>query len=248
MYDAYNLYKNFLMPPFEIDKFLTRLLNKMAYLYPKLDHFIYLVAENNLLKGGIVLTLFYFIWFDNTSFTMRKNRKRLIITMMAAFVAEITTILLSLTLPFRARPYTKLDMNFNIPVEIDHWWNKDISSFPSDHATLFIVLGYGIYKCNRKLGWIILSYIILFILLPRIYLGLHFTSDILGGILVGVIVMYFTFKLKLIQKIAEMVLDFSEKKPYFFYPIMFLIAYQLVDLFTETREIIGYLRHPLGKD
>lgn len=235
------------MPPFEIDKFLSGLLNKLAYLYPKFDHFVYLIAENNLLKGGIILTLFYFIWFDNTNNKMILNRGKLIITMMAAFVAEVTTILLSLTLPYRARPYTQQDINFNIPVEIDHWWNKDISSFPSDHATLFIVFGYGILKCNQKLGWLSLSYIVLFILLPRIYLGLHYTSDIMGGLFVGVIVLFFAFKLEFIQKISNMVLAFSEKRPYLFYPIMFLIAYQLVDLFTESREIIGYIRHPLGK-
>ena len=62
-----------------------------------------------------------------------------------------------------------------------------------------------------------------------------------------VLVLFFAFKLEFIQKISNMVLAFSEKRPYLFYPIMFLIAYQLVDLFTESREIIGYIRHPLGK-
>lgn len=228
------------MPPFAIDKIITLFLNQFAHLSPYFDHFIYMLAENKLLKGGVVLAVFYLLWFQD-----KRYRKQLIITFMASFVAEVATIILSLTLPFRARPYTDTDIVFNEPVKVDHWWNNAISSFPSDHATLFTVLGIGVLLSNRKMGYWMIGYILVFILLPRLYLGLHYFTDLLSGSIVGIITLWISFQLKHVKKVAAFIEQFADQKPQYFYPLLFLISYQLVDLFTESREILGFIRHPL---
>lgn len=235
------------MLPLELDKFLIRFVNQLAHQFPKFDHLVYMMAENKLIKGGLVFCLFYFLWWDNSKQKITENRKILILTTISAFVAEVLTIVLSLTLPYRARPFTNIDISFSAPVELPFWWDKGISSFPSDHATLFMVFGYGIFKCNRTIGIAVISYILLCIFFPRIYLGLHYPTDILAGMLVGIVIVYAAFKFSITQKITNWIFEFSEQKPYLFYPVLFIVSYQLVDLFTETREIIGYLRHPLGR-
>ena len=227
------------MPPFAIDKIITLFLNQFAHFSPYFDHFIYMLAENKLLKGGVVLAVFYLLWFQD-----KRYRKQLIITFMASFVAEVATIILSLNLPFRARPYTDTDIVFNEPVKVDHWWNNAISSFPSDHATLFTVLGIGVLLSNRKMGYWMIGYILVFILLPRLYLGLHYFTDLLSGAIVGIITLWISFQLKHVKKVAAFIEQFADQKPQYFYPLLFLICYQLVDLFTESREILGFIRHP----
>lgn len=227
------------MPPFLLDKWITLFLNRFAHVSPYFDHFVYMLAENKLLKGGVVLAVFYLLWHTEKSY-----RKQLIITFMASFVAEVATIVLSLTLPFRARPYTDTDILFNEPVKVDHWWNNAISSFPSDHATMFTVLGIGVLLCNRKIGYWVISYVLIFILAPRLYLGLHYFTDLLSGAIVGMITLWISFKLNLVKKVAAFIEQFADQKPQYFYPLFFLIAYQLVDLFTESREILGFIRHP----
>ncbi len=231
------------MPPFEIDQKITIWLNQFAHKMPMFDHFMYMIAENNLLKGGVVFAVFYFVWWDNASLKMNDNRKTLITTLIAAFLAEITTIILSLSLPYRARPFTGKDIVFSMPFEVDIWWSKAISSFPSDHATLFTVLGLGIFMCNRKIGWLINAYILLLIFSPRLYLGFHYLTDLLGGIVIGTSFLFIALKTLKIKALSESIFVFSEKKPFLFYPILFLISYQLVDLFIETREIIKFMRH-----
>ena len=227
------------MPPFEIDKLIALFFNRFAHLSPYFDHFVYMLAENKLLKGGVVLAVFYLLWFQQKDY-----RKRLIIAFMASFVAEVATIILSLTLPFRARPFTDADMVFHEPVKVDHWWNHSISSFPSDHATLFTVLGLGMLLCNRKIGWLLISYILIFVFMPRLYLGLHYFTDLLAGIAVGAITLLIGYQLKHVKKVAAFIEQYADQKPQYFYPLLFLITYQLVDLFTETREILGFIRHP----
>lgn len=72
-------------------------------------------------------------------------------------------------------------------------------SFPSGHSMMAMVfygcLGYVINRCklDKKYKYIInclLSSLILLIGLSRIYLGVHYFSDVIGGYLYGLIVLY----------------------------------------------------------
>lgn len=230
------------MLPFTVDQIFSLWLNQFSHQFPRLDHFLYMLAENSLLKGGIVFSVFYYVWWNIHSLKLVEHRKVLITTIIAAFLAEITTIILSVYLPYRARPFTGKDISFSMPFKVDVWWSKTISSFPSDHATLFTVLGLGIFLCNKKLGWLVNAYILVFIFMPRLYLGFHYLSDVVSGVLIGSSFFFFALKSAKINKLSAVILSFSEKKPFLFYPLLFLISYQLVDLFIETREIVKFFK------
>ncbi|MGC9046861.1 MAG: phosphatase PAP2 family protein [Minisyncoccia bacterium] len=87
------------------------------------------------------------------------------------------------------RPFVVL--NFQ-PLIIDKTF-----SFPSGHAVLFISLGLVLYFFNKKAGFwfLILS---LLVGINRIIVGVHWPSDIIGGIIIGTI-SYFISKFLLIK-------------------------------------------------
>lgn len=59
------------------------------------------------------------------------------------------------------------------------------SSFPSGHMTLFFALALALWFANRKWGWWYLA--LSFIMgIARIYVGVHWPIDILGGIVIGI--------------------------------------------------------------
>ncbi|MBU6500623.1 MAG: phosphatase PAP2 family protein [Patescibacteria group bacterium] len=60
------------------------------------------------------------------------------------------------------------------------------NSFPSGHMTFFFALALIVFYYNKKAGWwyFVLSAIIG---LARIYVGVHWPADILGGALIGLV-------------------------------------------------------------
>lgn len=58
------------------------------------------------------------------------------------------------------------------------------ASFPSGHASLLFALGFVIFTMNRRWGWWFLA-LSLVNGIARVFVGVHYPSDILGGILVG---------------------------------------------------------------
>jgi hypothetical protein len=55
------------------------------------------------------------------------------------------------------------------------------SSFPSDHACLFFALATGLCLISPVIGGLALLHASLIVSLPRIYLGLHYPTDVLAG-------------------------------------------------------------------
>ena len=61
--------------------------------------------------------------------------------------------------------------------------------FPSSHASdTFAVWGFLAYQVKRTWMWLLSLFLILFIAISRLYLGVHFLHDILFGWLIGFII------------------------------------------------------------
>lgn len=57
-------------------------------------------------------------------------------------------------------------------------------SFVSDHATLAMALGVGLFVANRKYGFLGIA-LALFEGFSRVYLGVHYPTDVIGGLALG---------------------------------------------------------------
>lgn len=91
----------------------------------------------------------------------------------------------------RPRPFLVYQLH---PLISEHEW-----SFPSGHAAFFFAMATAIYFYNKKWG---IGFFIAALLMniSRIVAGVHYPSDILGGMIIGILVAYVIFYALLVFK------------------------------------------------
>lgn len=223
------------------DESIIYFINQFAHSSKYFDETIFVIANNKLFKGGVVVSLIWALWFRKSS-NQNSVREHIIITLLISIVAIAVGKTLALLLPFRYRPIHEPNLDFQLPFGILETAESHngvlLSSMPSDHAVLYFALATGLWFVSKKIGLLALVYTTLIIALPRIYLGLHYPSDIIVGSIIGILIALIANELLKNHKLIKKILNFAKHKPAFFYAIFFLFSYQIADLFTDSYSLV----------
>jgi undecaprenyl-diphosphatase len=228
---------------FEIVNMNTFDLNVLTYVNQfsqhsrTLDNLIVFLTNSNLLKGGVLVTIIWWAWFKSDE-RQSNNREHITLTLLSCFIGMFLARVMALTLPFRARPLHVQGLVFLLPYGVKPTTLEGWSSFPSDHAVLFFALSTGLLFISRKAGAFALAYTALFIAFPRIYLGLHYPTDIIAGAVIGITIALLGNIYLVRSKHLKSIANWSYSKPEFFYPVFFLLTYQIANMFKDIRSII----------
>jgi undecaprenyl-diphosphatase len=204
------------------------------------DRTVFLIADDHLLKSGLLVAMIWWIWFKEDP-KLNNKREHLVITLIACLFAVVVSVSLTYALPFRPRPLYNGSLHLIVPDGLGKTILEKWSSFPSDHASLYFALTTGFFFISKKIGLFSLAYSILFICLPRIYLGLHYPSDIIGGAVIGASIAFIANKALASNRLSEGIMKFTQSNPELFYPAFFLVTYQIADLFQSSRELVSYV-------
>ena len=206
-----------------------------------LDLWIQGLKGNQLVKGGVLITVFWWLWFRSEP-NIKRVRGVLLASLFGALAAVATARVAALSLPFRLRPLHEPDFDYQLPFWTSPEALDGMSSFPSDHAAVFFGLAAGFLFLSRKLGLVMLAYVTLFVAIPRVYTGMHYPTDILAGAFLGLVFAalanYFLPKLAM----WDLILEWPDKHPPSFYSALFLLTLQVVTLFEGARSVasVGY--------
>lgn len=115
----------------------------------------------------------------------KRYRKAGLGMLLTMLIAYILGDLIIKPLAGRARPFTYRDIKLLIPPPGQY-------SFPSGHSASSFGAAVFLYLCNKKLGIpaFVLAALIAF---SRLYLYVHYPTDVLGGILLGTACAVFVF-------------------------------------------------------
>lgn len=214
-------------------------LNQFARRSLAFDQTVVLISENGLLKGGVLAVLIWWAWFSSAHSS--EKRSKLMMALVSCALSISLGRALALTLPFRLRPQHDATLSFVVPYGsarevLDGW-----SSFPSDHAVMFFSLSTALLFVERRLGVIALAFSAVAIALPRIYLGLHYPTDILAGAAVGVSLSVLSIRYLAPLNLVTSMVEFASAKPRVFAPVLFLCTYQIADMFNSSRALVSGL-------
>jgi membrane-associated phospholipid phosphatase len=200
-----------------------------------LDHFASFEENDNLLKGGLFLAMYWYLWFR--AGPDQERRRRAIIAILAgALLALVASRTVANFAPYRIRPIYDPQLqhypySFPISPNLVNW-----SAFPSDTAAFFFALAIGLASLSRRLGIPAMLYVAGWICLPRMFLGLHYASDIVAGASIGIILVWASLKVDWLQSgFATRLLALAEARPEVFYAAAFLASFEMGVLFDDIR-------------
>jgi undecaprenyl-diphosphatase len=200
------------------------------------DNSLEFISENHLIKGAVLIAILWWGWFKPNK-NQLSIRTHLISTLLGCFLAMAIAKGLTVLLPFRPRPLHNEALDILLPYGMNPSGFEGATSLPSDHAALFYALSAGMFFISRGTGILAIVYTTLFIAFPRIYLGLHYPTDIFLGAGIGIAVCLLCNLTVINEKVSRPISGWSDSRPELFYPAFFLISYQIADIFENSRDL-----------
>ena len=146
---------------------------------------------------------YFFILVEIYLYFIAKHKKEALFAFYSVVVALTISFLVSLVY-IHNRPFMD-----NLGVALIH--HKADTSFPSDHTTFLFAIAWS-FMFFKVRFWSMFLILALFGGLARVYVGVHYPFDILGGIVIGLVGASIIYILReRLEKINEIVLMIENK-------------------------------------
>ena len=218
-----------------LDLWIMSHVNSLVNRWWILDAAIVQTSYLTLLTGAVLMAMFWWSWMEHGKETAEQH-VTLMLTLFATVPAVFVARALAYSLPYRERPIHDPRLHFHIAYTQDPTWLIHWSSFPSDHAAVSFCVAMGLCMVSRRLGTWAIAYAAL-ISLPRVYLGFHYPTDILGGALVGMGVAYLT-KIASLRSITRWALTHLHPHSAFLYTFLFVFTFEIGEMFSSFQRIL----------
>jgi undecaprenyl-diphosphatase len=225
----------------EFDVEIILWLNQFCQNIPIFDGLVVVVNRYHLFRGVVLVALLWWAWTASNARLVTPDLA-LVRIALGVFIAIAVARGLQNMLPFRPRPVHDPELGFQVPAgfvgadALESW-----SSFPSDHAVLTVALAVAVLQLNRRIGLLALAWAIVIVLLPRLYLGLHYPSDIVGGGILGAATMMAALGVALPAWLAPELAQLEDRHRGLAYAGFFVFTYLCASMFSDAREFLRVL-------
>jgi undecaprenyl-diphosphatase len=193
------------------------------------------VAVTNLLKGGVIIAMAVWCWTLNDGKIDVKALK----VIFGALIAIIVGRVIQNNFFEHPRPIHNPDLHLTISGFLhDSNLLEGWSSFPSDHAVMVFAISTGIWSFDRRWGALAFIWSIVIVSFPRVYLGLHYFSDVLCGAVLGWLIMSLILFINMPPSISQAFEALQRRHAKFTYATMFLVTLEIATMFEGSRNLL----------
>jgi undecaprenyl-diphosphatase len=224
------------------DTAVLHFLNRFSQRFWAMDNVVVWMSEDSVARGGLITGMLWWAWFRKSE---NKERDREIVTsgILVSVIALVLARILAVSLPFRNRPFTIPELHIVAPETARYFDLVNWSSFPSDHAVLYFSLATCIFFVSRKVGVVAFLHAFFIASLPRVYIGLHYPTDVIAGALLGIGIATVCLRTRLAPAIARPPLAVLKQAPGAFYMLFYLCTFSLSTNFSSVRWMAAFCWH-----
>jgi undecaprenyl-diphosphatase len=168
---------NAFLNPF--DSAVYHIINGLAGHHHLLDVIMIFFAKYAL---EIYAVLFIIAWLALPKRNI-KNRHALVMAGLSGILALIINVIISHFIWYRPRPFTVFHKGTFTEL-INH---STDASFPSDHTSGSFGFAAGSWGQNTKGISYTFTIIAIIVMCARVYVGVHYPTDVIGGMIVGIV-------------------------------------------------------------
>jgi undecaprenyl-diphosphatase len=218
------------------DSSVLSFFNRFVGKYPAFDDAVVYLTHDGFMRAGLIVALCWWAWFKDGEDKDTKNdatRQAIISAVLACLASILIARLAVLPFPFRIRPISDPTNGLHFPPGQTDWQNW--SSFPSDHAIMFFTLTMCLFSISHVMGWIALIDTVFLVCLPRVYVGIHYPTDIIAGAVIGIAIGFAANQKAFKHWIAKRPLQWMHDHPGPFYAVFGTLMYQMTVIFSDVR-------------
>lgn len=169
-----------------MDKGLFQLVNGLAGHVWLVDWAMNILASDYLIPVADSLFLLG-LWFSLPHPERRRQSQMGVMAALASVGLSGGIVKLLNLVYFRPRPFAQMEVSLL-------FYRPTDSSFPANAATVAFAIAAAVWLFNRRAGYILFLPAVL-VSFARVYVGIHYPLDILGGMALGGLCSYAIFRL-----------------------------------------------------